>query len=111
MLEERVSNALDWLRNAKDKFRSFTAGEDRPPAERPRVGLALAGGVARGIAHIGGLGGVVRGGISLHGGARPSVGGLIWACFCAGGPPGDKQRIARRTSFPVFCRWGPASEK
>src|SRR6267378_467936 len=53
MLEDKVTNALDWLRNAKDKFRSFATNEERPPTERPRVGLALAGGFARGIAHVG----------------------------------------------------------
>ena len=47
MLEDKVSNALDWLRNAKDKFRSFATGEERLNTERPRVGLALAGGFAR----------------------------------------------------------------
>ena len=35
MIEDKVTNALDWLRNAKDKFRSFAAGGDRDPSERP----------------------------------------------------------------------------
>ena len=45
MIEDKVTNALDWLRNAKDKFRSFATGEEQPSTERPRVGLALAGGM------------------------------------------------------------------
>jgi len=108
MLEERVSNALDWLRNAKDKFRSFTAGEDRPPAERPRVGLALAGGFARGIAHIGVLRALIRAGIPIDVVAGTSVGALIGACYCADVPLDDMQRIASATSFADFGRWTPS---
>src|SRR5229473_2193466 len=86
MLEDKVTNALDWLRNAKDKFRSFATGDERPGAERPRVGLALAGGFARGIAHV----------------------GVIRACYCAGVPLEDMQRIASATSFADFGRWTPS---
>src|SRR5213082_3444817 len=48
--EGRVSSTLGWFRTAKDKFRTFAYGEQSEPRERPRVGLALAGGFARGIA-------------------------------------------------------------
>src|SRR3977135_2337632 len=51
--EGRVSSTLGWFRTAKDKFRAFAYGEQSEPRERPRVGLALAGGFARGIAHLG----------------------------------------------------------
>src|SRR5712691_8820681 len=96
MLEDKVSNAIDWLRNAKDKFRSLATGEERNPSERPRVGLALAGGFARGIAHIGALRGLT------------SVGALIGACYCAGVPLDDMQRIASATTFSDFGRWTPS---
>src|SRR6202040_121344 len=77
MLEDKVSNALDWLRNAKDKFRSLATGEERPNSERPRVGLALAGGFARGIAHIGVLRALVNAGIPIDCISGTSVGALI----------------------------------
>src|SRR6267378_3655932 len=51
--ENKAAGPLGWLRTAKDKFRAFAYGEQGEPKERPRVGLALAGGFARGIAHIG----------------------------------------------------------
>jgi len=35
MLEDKVTNALDWLRNAKDKFRSFATNEERHPPNVP----------------------------------------------------------------------------
>src|ERR1700737_1269337 len=108
MLEDKVSNALDWLRNAKDKFRSFASGEERPSTERPRVGLALAGGFARGIAHVGVLRALTNAGIPIDCVAGTSVGALIGACYCAGVPLDDMQRIASTTSFADFGRWTPS---
>jgi NTE family protein len=108
MLEDRVSNALDWLRNAKDKFRSFTSSEERDPSERPRIGLALAGGFARGIAHIGVLRALKQAGIPIDVIAGTSVGALIGACYCGGVPFEDMQRIASATSFADFGRWTPS---
>jgi NTE family protein len=108
MLEDRVSSALDWLRNAKDKFRTFATGEGRPPAERPRVGLALAGGFARGIAHIGVLRALNKAGIPVDVVAGTSVGALIGACYCAGVPLEEMQRIALTTTFADFGRWTPS---
>lgn len=108
MLEDRVSNALDWLRNAKDKFRSFTSSEERDPSERPRIGLALAGGFARGIAHIGVLRALQQAGIPIDVIAGTSVGALIGACYCGGVPFEDMQRIASATSFADFGRWTPS---
>jgi NTE family protein len=108
MLEDKVSNALDWLRNAKDKFRSFTSSEERDPSERPRIGLALAGGFARGIAHIGVLRALQQAGIPIDVIAGTSVGALIGACYCGGVPFEDMQRIASATSFADFGRWTPS---
>ena len=51
--EEKISGPLGWFRNAKDKFRAFAHREQVAHSERLRVGVALAGGFARGIAHIG----------------------------------------------------------
>ena len=108
MLEDRVSNALDWLRNAKDKFRSFANREERRASEPLRVGLALAGGFARGIAHIGVLRALSHAGISVDVVAGTSVGALIGACYCAGVPLDEMQRIASATGFADFGRWTPS---
>src|SRR6202171_4068233 len=91
MLEDKVSNALDWLRNAKDKFRSFATGDERPTTERPRVGRAL-----------------TKAGIPIDCVAGTSVGALIGACYCAGVPLDDMQRIASTTTFADFGRWTPS---
>src|SRR5579864_7012916 len=108
MLEDKVTNALDWLRDAKDKFRSFATGQGRDPSERPRVGLALAGGFARGIAHIGVLRALINAGIPIDCVAGTSVGALIGACYCAGVPLDTMQQIASGTSFADFGRWTPS---
>jgi NTE family protein len=108
MLEARVSNAIDWLRSAKEKFRTLTTGEERPATERPRVGLALAGGFARGIAHIGAIRGLVKAGIPIDVVSGTSVGALIGACYCAGVSLDEMQRIATTTGFTDFGRYTPS---
>jgi NTE family protein len=107
MIEHGVSTALDWLRSAKDKFRSFAYGEERQP-ERPRVGLALAGGFARGIAHIGVLRVLREAGIPIDCVSGTSVGALIGAGFCAGSSLEDMQKIGAATTFADFGRWTPS---
>ena len=51
--EEKASGPLAWIKAAKDKIRAFAYRGEPQRSERPRVGVALAGGFARGIAHIG----------------------------------------------------------
>jgi NTE family protein len=99
---------MDWLKNTKDKLRSYATGEDPPPAERPRVGLALAGGFARGIAHVGVLRALKNAAIPIDVVAGTSVGALIGSCYCAGVALDDMQRIAASTSFADFGRWTPS---
>src|SRR6266571_4040864 len=93
MAERIVSNALGWLRTAKDKFRSFAYGDQDEPAERLRVGLALAGGFARGIAHIGVLRVLREAGIPIDCVAGTSVGALIGAAFCGGASLEEMEKI------------------
>lgn len=50
----------------------------------PRVGLALGGGVARGLAHIGVLEVLIRENIPIHYVAGTSAGAIIGAAYCAG---------------------------
>jgi NTE family protein len=107
-MDEKVANAMDWLRTAKDKLRSFAGAEETlPPAPR-RVGLALAGGFARGIAHIGVLRALKNAGVPIDVVAGTSVGALIGACYCAGAPLDEMQHIATTTTFHDFGRWTPS---
>lgn len=104
----KAAGPLDWLRTAKDKFRSFAYGEDREPQERPRVGLALAGGFARGIAHIGVLRVLREAGIPIDCVAGTSVGALIAAGFCGGASLEAMEQVGAATSFTDFGRWMPS---
>src|SRR5437879_3848192 len=108
MIERKVHNALDWLRTAKDKFRAFAYGEGRVRGERPRVGLALAGGFARGIAHIGVIRVLREAGIPIDCVAGTSVGSLIGAGYCGGASLEEMERIGSITTFADFGRWTPS---
>jgi len=107
-MDDKVAVAVDWLKNATDKIRALASGEARSPGERPRVGLALAGGFARGIAHVGVIRALRNAGVPIDVVAGTSVGALIGACYCAGVPLNDMQRIARTTTFADFGRWTPS---
>jgi NTE family protein len=106
--EGKVSGAAGWLRTAKEKFREFAYGEQGEPAERPRVGLALAGGFARGIAHIGVLRVLREADIPIDCIAGTSVGALIGASYCAGASLEEMERIGAGTTFADFGRWTPS---
>src|SRR5579871_828279 len=108
VVPEKVTFAKEWLLNATDRVRSLVSGETRPTGERPRVGLALAGGFARGIAHIGVIRALLKAGVPIDCVAGTSVGALIGAVYCAGVPLNDMQRVAALTTFADFGRWTPS---
>ena len=108
VVPEKVTFAKEWLRNATDRVRSLISGDTRPTGERPRVGLALAGGFARGIAHIGVIRALLNAGVPIDCVAGTSVGALIGAVYCAGVPLNDMQRVAALTTFADFGRWTPS---
>src|ERR1700704_7188268 len=68
-------------------------------ATRPKIGLALAGGFARGIAHIGVLRVLREARIPIDCVAGTSVGALIGAGYCAGASLEELQRIGSLTTF------------
>jgi NTE family protein len=107
-LEDKVSGTLGWFRTAKDKFRAFAYGEQKEPGERPRVGLALAGGFARGIAHLGVLRVLREAEIPIDCVAGTSVGALIAIGYCAGASLEDMVQVGQTTSFTDFGRWTPS---
>src|SRR5467141_782409 len=104
----KASGPLGWLRTAKDKLHSFAFGEQSEHAQRPRVGLALAGGFARGIAHIGVLRVLREARIPIDCVAGTSVGALIGAGYCAGASLEEMQNIGSVTSFADLGRFSHA---
>jgi len=69
------------------------------------VGLALGGGFARGIAHIGVLKVLEEENIPISFVAGTSVGALIGAAYCSGVSIAELERIATRVRFKHFARW------
>jgi NTE family protein len=64
-----------------------------PDGARPRVALALSGGGARGIAHIGVLEAFEENGIPVDAIAGTSMGALVGALFASGRPAGDLETV------------------
>lgn len=71
---------------------------------RLKAGLALGGGVARGIAHIGVLSELERAGVPIDCIAGTSIGALIGASYCAGLTTDDLRDIAARTGWRQISR-------
>jgi NTE family protein len=108
MASEKNGDPQNFLRMARDVFRSFAYGGSPKGTRRPRVGIALAGGFARGIAHIGVLRVLREAGIPVDVVSGTSVGALIATAYCAGAPLEMMERIAHETKFTDFGRWTPS---
>jgi NTE family protein len=76
-----------------------------PNPQIPAIGVALGGGFARGIAHIGVLRVLEQEGIPIRLVAGTSVGALIGACYCSGLTLAEMEEVARNTRFTSFARW------
>jgi NTE family protein len=83
------------------RFSSATDSQEKSA----RIGLALGGGFARGIAHIGVLRVLEQEKIPIHFVAGTSVGALIGAAYCSGLSPAELEVVARRVRFKTFARW------
>ena len=77
-----------------------------PEAKRvPAIGLALGGGFARGIAHVGVLKVLEEEGIPVRMIAGTSVGALIGAAYCSGVTIAELEEVAYKVRFTTFARW------
>ncbi len=73
-------------------------------SNRPRIGLALGGGFARGLAHIGVLKVLEENHIPIDVVAGTSVGSIIGAAYCSGMCPKELEEIAGLVRFRDFAR-------
>ena len=71
----------------------------------PALGVALGGGFARGIAHVGVLKVLEEEGIAIHWIAGTSVGALIGAAYCSGLSIAELEEVAHTVRFTSFARW------
>jgi NTE family protein len=83
--------------------RDLVVVPSKPPA-RPRIGLALGGGFARGLAHIGVLKVLEENHIPIDFVAGTSVGSIIGAAFCSGISATELAEIAALVRFRDFAR-------
>jgi NTE family protein len=91
-----------WLGKAIRGLRSFAYSTE---GERPKVGVALGGGFARGIAHVGVLRALEENEIPIDFIAGTSVGALIAAAYASGTSLDDMAHQASLTRFRDFGRW------
>ena len=91
-----------WLGKAIRGLRSFAYNGD---GQRGKVGVALGGGFARGVAHIGVLRVLEEHEIPIDFIAGTSVGALIAAAYASGTSLDDMAHQASLTRFRDFGRW------
>ncbi len=100
-----MDQVVAWLQGAVKRFREFAYAETGRARQGPRVGLALSGGFARGIAHIGVLRVLEQNRIPISCIAGTSVGALVGAAYASGVSLDEMQEQAAQTQFKDFGRW------
>src|SRR5258707_2040329 len=100
-------NVRKWLQDAVDRVRDFAYAEPvavEPPG-RPRIGVALGGGFARGIAHLGVLHVLEQEHIPVDYMGGTSSGALLAIAYASGHPIHEIVAQARATRFKDFGNW------
>jgi NTE family protein len=94
------------IRSVQAFGREFSRRTSPTEAHRiPAIGVALGGGFARGIAHIGVLKVLEEEGIPIRMIAGTSVGAIMGAAYCSGLTIAELEEIAHKVRFTTFARW------
>jgi NTE family protein len=93
------------IRSVQALGRELSGKSDHPEPHSPAIGVALGGGFARGMAHIGVLKVLEEEGIPVRIITGTSVGALIGASYCGGLSIEDLEKVARSCRFTTFARW------
>jgi NTE family protein len=100
------TKVLGWLHNAVERVREFAYAKPvSEPPERPRVGVALGGGFARGIAHLGVLRVLEQEQIPIDYLAGTSAGALLGISYASRHTLQEIEARARATRFKDFGSW------
>ena len=94
-----------WFRKTRPAPVVVLPVEPQPVYEPPRIGLALGGGFARGVAHAGVLKVLHEAGIPLHCITGVSSGSIVAAAYASGVRPDDIARIGMAMRFCDIARW------
>jgi NTE family protein len=108
MATRKKKKVRNWLQNAVERVREFAYTEPPGPSEpagRPRVGIALGGGFARGIAHLGVLSVLEKEHIPVDYLAGTSAGAMLAIAYASGHPIPEIVAQARATRFKDFGNW------
>jgi NTE family protein len=99
--------SLDRVIRSVQAFRRELAGKTDGAEARsvPAIGVALGGGFARGIAHVGVLKVLEEEGIPVRCITGTSVGALIGATYCSGLSIAELEAVAHQVRFTTFARW------
>src|SRR5262245_19497609 len=87
------------------------SGHENTPAQRPKIGLALSGGGARGFAHIGVLEWFERNRIPVDYVAGTSMGGLLGALYAMGMTPDEMRACAANIDWDKMLEGRPAYDE
>jgi NTE family protein len=109
MKKRENKKVFNWLQNAAEKMREFAyaqpvASTSGPP-RRPRIGVALGGGFARGIAHLGVLNVLEQEHIPVDFLGGTSAGAMLAIAYASGHPLHVIEGQARATRFKDFGNW------
>src|SRR6202162_2350571 len=95
-----------FIRSVQAFGRGLTAVPGAGQAQTPTgIGLALGGGFARGIAHIGVLKVLEEENFPISLVAGTSVGALVGAAYCSGVTISELEQMSTRVRFKDFARW------
>jgi NTE family protein len=93
------------IRSVQAFGRELSRKPDSEFGPAPSIGVALGGGFARGIAHIGVLKVLEEEGIAIRCITGTSVGALIGAAYCSGLSVEELVEVAHKVRFTTFARW------
>ena len=93
------------VRAFTDEFKRTTHFQPQSPLKRPKIGIALGGGFARGMAHIGILKVLEEEGIGVDMVAGTSVGAVIGALYCNGITARELEEVAGLVRFSNIARY------
>ena len=109
MKESERNPLVAWVQNAIGRVREFAYAPRQhmpaPTPRAPRLGMALGGGFARGIAHLGMLRVLEEEGIHVHCISGTSAGALAGMAYSTGKPFEEIALLAARLRFGSFGRW------
>jgi NTE family protein len=102
-MADNIGGAGNWWSSARQWIR--TGRPDAPDTGGLRLGLALGGGFARGIAHIGVLRAFENARIPIHCIAGVSAGAIVASSFASGSSAAEIEQIAVKMRFSDIARW------